>query len=442
MTTGFSWNAVNGGTLPVPEIGLLNLVTLNSLSAGTTYDFTITETNSYGKATHSGQFATAAAPSNEFVGWVSSIVSNPSELDQVGSTLPGASVNLTADCNVVVSASWTAGIIIQNLGTEAIAFPTVQTNSLGTYSLGFPESTSYIVWASGLVPMEDVVTQTLSASGTCSTSATNSGSLTNIWNGGTSISDSNYLLEAGLSGYWNATDWVSSALSASNDYQQFGLEQNGQDIAATAVAFVHTQYAGCQVTTATGMSQTIESLTGGNGFVYSNGNGQLETNEQPFGDDSSVAWHYNTTGVLNETNGVSVEYPANVYAVSGPYGPVLGMPFTDPYSSPPYTDAAHTLTVYPGGLIDGLGVKDGGSYKSISGLDMDVEVGAGWAGTSLGFSVPLVYTTSETTSSQNEVFCSFSDPSTTEPALFYFYEDGSQTPGAAINLHIWFDTVG
>ena len=240
---------------------------------------------------------------------------------------------------------------------------------------------------------------------------------------------------------WNATVYVPSTFSSTNDYQQFGLESNGVDVAATAVAFVHTPYAACQVTTETGMSQAVKAYIAGSGNTYTSGNGSVQTNEQPYGSDSSVAWHYTTTGVMNETGGADV---ANAYAFSGPYGPVLGQQFIDPYSSPPYTTPAYTLTVYPGGLVDGLGWNNGGSYTSTAGLDISIGLFGGIDGGAIspGASIDLSYTTTEGNSSSHEILCSFEDPSTTEPALFYFYEDGSEaSSGAAINAHIWFDEV-
>lgn len=362
----------------------------------------------------------------DFIGWVSNMTSNALLLDQVGAVMPRSSVWLGAKCYYETAPGDVIGPYYRN-------FSAVVTDASGYFQLGVPPP-PYSWTQSGPHYTAYTETQTLGVNGVCTTSD-------NQGDGPWTASNSKYLLGADYKGYWNATVYVSSTFSPANDYQQFGLEPNGVDVAATAVAFIHTQYAECLITTATGMSQTVSSYLAGSGFSYSSGNSTSQANEQPYGNDSSIAWHYTTSGVMNETSGAVV---TNTYAVSGPYGVILGEPFTDPDSAPPNTTTPYTLTVYPGGLIDGYSWLNGGNYTSTSGLDISVGLSGGWGGESIGPGayVDLSYTTSETASSQKEIYCSFEDPSTTEPVVFYLWADGSETSiGEAINVHIWLDEV-
>ena len=360
-----------------------------------------------------------------YEGWVSNMTANGYLLDQIGSPLQNASVWPAAQCGfeaapgdyIVESSSFTGSTASASGFFQLHESPYVRSwTQEGPHYVGYTE------------------TQTLNGGGNCVTTDS-------LGDSPYTVSQSHIVLWADRTGSWNATDYVGSTSSPTNDYQQFGLESNGIDVAATAVAFIHTQYAECQITTSTGMSQTVSSFLAGSGYSYSSGNSTTQTNLQPYGNDSSVAWHYTTSGVMNETSGAIV---SNSYAVSGPYGLILGEPFTDPDSAPPNTSTRYTVTVYPGGLIDGESWFNGGNYTSTSGLDMSVGLSGGWGGESIGPGayVDLSYTTSEQTSSQKEIYCSFEDPSSTEPSLFYFWADGSETSiGAAINVHIWFDEV-
>ena len=306
-------------------------------------------------------------------------------------------------------------------------FTPTTASSSGAYTLSFPQTVTLTAQIGGVGVY---YTYTLSSNGVCTVNVGSNPTYTN----------SHYSLFANKEGYWNSTIYVNSALSATNDYREFGLPSNGADFAASGVAFVHTGHADCEVTVENGFQQTVNSYLAGNGNTYLNSWGTVESDDQGYGAESAVAFHYTTTGVLNET---ATPVIVNSYAVSGPYGPELGsVTFTDPYSSSPYTDSSHIVTVGPGGSIHQFGYENGGTYTSTSGLDMSVGVSVGWGGFSVSPSVELVYTTTVSSSSQKEILCSFTDPSTTENAQFYFYADGSQVSNIeAVNLHIWYDDL-
>ena len=417
----FAWGTNTNYGSPVPSWGP-DTVNLNALSAGTTYYYEVSEQSSCGKwAYATGSFTTANAPTTQFVGWVSTMDSNSYLIDRIGASISGAPVWIVAQCYV---ATFVGGVEVAQLQSVGL-FDGVTTNSQGYYTLSFPQATTYV---SGSYQE----TWSMSASGVCSTSDTNG----YHW----SVTDTAYNLMTEGGATWYASQYVSSTLSVTNDYRQFGVLTDQYPVAAVGVAFIHTPYAQCGVTIQNGFSQSVNQFVGGSGNAYLGSWSQEESNLQPYGNDSSVAFTYETTGLLNESNsGTSVV--VNTWADSGPLGPVLGDSFPDPFSSPPATDPSHILTINTGGLIDGLGFKNGGSNTSTGGLDMNVGVSGGWGG-GFSLSMPLIYTTSVTSSTQKELNCSFHDPSSSQKAQFYFYVDGTQTAiGEAVNVHIWFDDL-
>lgn len=444
VTPGFLWWVTSGDYLTEPvisTIGSTASINLNDLAVGTTYHFEAEVSNGCGSDSLDGYFTTLTAPTNGYQGWVypaDPLGSNAHQLNQVGNPIPGASVWLSAYCEYEYQDTFALGTYYPSVALAQVAFPSVTTSSLGGYSLTFPLYDPYTIYVNvdGFEIPDDVLL-TLGSNGVCSTSD----SLTpEIWSGQpTTASNNHYLLEADSSGDWNATVWTTSTLSGTNDFQQFALPPDGSEIGPSGVAFVHTAQADCSITIENGFAETVDSSLAGSGDNYQNGWGTLEGNDQGYGSDSSVAFHYTTSGIANETSSPGIQ---NSYAVSGPYGPVWGQAFVDPYSSAPYKDAAHTLTVRPGGSIDQFGYLNGGYYTSTAGLDITVGLSLGWGGFSVSPSVDLVDTTSVTASSSNEILCSFKDPSQSQSIQFYFYAEGSEVANQeAVNLHIWYDDM-
>jgi hypothetical protein len=435
ITGSFSWNIAGGASQPDPSFSN-GLILLNALLAGTTYDFTIGEVNSYGHASYDGDFSTGNAPTNEFVGWVSQLVSKPSELNQVGSPLTNGAVSVTAYCEVEYADTWVGSEFYPLTTVEQIAFiPGVSIGSSGYYTLGFPQQTSYSVTATGDFNIQVTVTETLSSSGTCTT--TDSEGAADYWADGHTASSNNYLLTADANGNWNASDWISSSLSASNDYRQFGLPPNTYSPSTIENAFVHTSNAACNVTALSGGSQIVYQSIGGTGFTDDKGYGSFSEAIGPPDENANVWQNYYTTGLVNETDGfVAI---VNTWAVGAPFGGGTNNEiFSDPLGSTAPAGAT-PWWVGPGGDIQGW--ESGGSYTSTSGLDMLVGVSVGWDGASIGADLPLTYQTSVVTSSVNELTCHFDGPPAGSNEYFeYDYDlDGSQSANSlAVNVHIWY----
>lgn len=433
-TITFSWHAVGGNANPVPLFNntyVAGSVDLNALTAGTTYDYTITATNYVGHATYSGSFKTTNAPTNEFVGWVSQMISDPYELDQIGNAMPGAPLGITAICPVNNSASIFSPYWIYT--PTPVNFSATTTNSAGQYTLSFPLSTL----VSGPLGTQEQVQ--LWSTGWCSYTYP-LGVHTN------NVSNSHYALNAMTLGYWNATDWISSVLSATNDYHQFGLPANEQTYSIPGIAFVHTPYATCGVTVVTSISESINSYDAGNGFTDQTSWGSGASAPPVSNGESEIDFHQYTSGIVNETSGAN-------YSAAWAYGNMFDpsqntLNVSDPLSPPP-PGQTYPILGYPGYQVETIGTTggglfwyNGGSYTSTQGLDISVSLTGGWDGISFGPSLELIYTTTTGKSSQTEITCSFSwgAAPTGELTQFYFYVDGSQASNwEAVNVHVWFD---
>jgi hypothetical protein len=406
---------------------------LNALSGGTTYDFTISEGNSYGHSSYNGQFTTANAPTNEYVGWVYQMVSNPYELDQIGNPMPGAAIDpIWANC--VNPGGAPVRIAFPGGGTATggvYSDPAATANASGYYTVSFP-----LTWMSS--PSGPVLYD-LWANGYCWDTSFGIGSVGNISNP--------YLsLNASYPSYWNATDYVSSTNSVTNDYHQFGLPANEQDYSIPGIAFVHTQYSTCGVTIVTSITQSISSYEAGNGFTDQTSWTTGATANPVSNGESEIDFHQYTTGTVNETAAASY---STAYAIGNMFDPSANaVSVLDPLGPPP-PGQTYPIPGYPGYQVFTVGGTgggkfwfNGGSYTSTAGLDISVSLTGGWGGLSFGPSLELSYTTTTGTSSQTEITCNFADSG--EPpgdnAQFYYYVDGSQANSQdAINVHVWFD---
>ena len=416
-SSSFQWGTSRTYGLPVPQLSGTS-VNLNALNAGTLYFFKITDTEANGtKYWETGSFRTVDAPTNEFVGWVFGMTSNPHELDQIGSPVAsGAVVSIDALCQLVyypqpdkwVSPGW-------------VNFTSVS-NTSGGYTLSFPSTNS----------STPGYTYTLTSNDTCRTKYA---SVTLYY------ANSHYLLIANENGYWNATDWVNSTLSATNDYHQFGLLPNSYSEAALSVAFVHTNYANCNVSVLSGGSQTIYQSFGGSGFEDIQTYGATTGAIGLPGTTADVFETYHTTGIINETAGVTSS-DVDMYAYGPPYSPSTNdESFTDSYSSSAPV-GANPFWIGPGGGVKGW--NSSGSYDSTSGLDMEVGVDLGWDGVSLDVAVPLTYETTVQTSTSQQFVCHFDGP----PAgsgEYYEYDyllNGTRAANLyAVDVHLWYAAI-
>jgi len=414
-SSSFQWGTSRTYGLPVPQLSGTT-VNLNALNAGTLYFFKITDTEANGtKYWETGSFRTVDAPLNEFVGWVWTLVSNPREIVQTGSTLSGARVWVNAVCPYAVVGN---GIV----DPHQLNFTPTVTNASGGYTLGFPQYVAYnITYPGGIT----TYTYSLSSSGVCT--ATDAGNHPTYTN-------SHDTLYANTNGYWNATQWVSSVLTTTNDYQEFGLPPNGINHTEAAIGFVHTPLVECNVTVINGGSQTIDSYIGGSGSENIQDFEEILGASPSYGDESWDTVSYHSTGIYNDSTGTIV----NAWT----FGPPTGVgtngftPYIDPDPSPPSGS-----TVWTSGRGNNVfGLYDGGSYTSTSGIDMSIGVSVGFSFLQGSISVPVQYTTASTVSSVHELVCTAESPPAGYDYQFWVYWDPSvESNDQAVNIHVWFD---
>lgn len=447
-TPGFSWS-LGSTPLSIPSITASTAsasINLNDLTSGTTYSYTAAISNCGGSATKNGAFTTSNAPTNEFVGWVSQLTSNSSELNQVSSTIPSASVWLNAYCQIEVSDSWAVSSFYPTVQFGQVGFlPGVATSSSGAYTLGFPEVIQYTILATGNYNIPVTVTLTLSSTGTCTTSDSESG---DNWMGQpTSASNSHYLLFADEAGYWNATVYVSSALSATNDYAQFGLERNTEGVTAVGVGFIHSLWAGCTVGLQSGTTQQIDNYVEVPGWeegTTNTGSYSHVTTASAINDsESNIALDWNVTGVVNETYGVPTPGAAILAAYtynSQPFSHSADtVSFPDPDGS---TAPAGTANFTVGPLATAWeNFSNGGSFASTGGLNLAIGLSGGWGPLQFNMNLlSLQYTSTSGTNSAHSIDCSIHNPSRTQNLQYYMIVDDTQaSSGYAINVHLWFD---
>ena len=417
--SGFDWGTSTsyGFPMPSPSGSSMNL---NDLNSGTTYYYQVWAHNSCGSSFSSGSFATSAAPTTGFVGWVSQLVSDPHQLNQIGNTIvSGATVYVGANCGI---------------GGNPFYIPAATTSGSGHYSFTFPISYSQ---------QGGLFTWTLSSSGVCTYSIE--------WIGSYNTANSHYLLKANKNGFWNATQYVSSTLSGSNDYRQFGLLLEGQSISTPGISWSHTSDATCGTQIVTTISQTVYAYLAGSGY-----NDQQQwvsgAGANPVANGvSEVDFHYYTSGVINETFGeASVD---GSWAVGPMFDPSQNaVKPSDPLPSPP-PGQTYPIPGYPGYYVDTVGgnggylqFKNGGSFTQTQGLDISIGLGGGWNGVAVNAggsaSVDLSYGTTTGVSSSAEITCTLVDSQVSQGMneQFYYEVDGSGSASQeAINMHVWFD---
>jgi hypothetical protein len=421
----FAWGTSTSYGFAVPQLNGAD-VNLNDMQASTSYDYKITDWDGTCSASLTDSFTSASAQTSGFVGWVSAFTSDSHQLNQIGSSvLGGASVQIGARCYGNL-----------NYPGTLTYFPAATTDSGGHYSVSFPLSVSldlgYIVY-------------TLSSNGQCSWDYS--------WQ---TVSNSNYLLNAGLSGYWNATQWVSSTLSSSNDFRQFGLDQDSGHFVPVGFALIHTKYNGvtynnanCSLswatstttstvtqTTAVGLSSgVIESTTSAQGWDTTGGPGV----------NVGLSLKYPFSGVINETGTNPAVNQSETFVVGGEYG-ATSAPYTSTewLQTPTYSPS----TVPPPGWIfaspqNGAPLTytlfSQGGYTSTNGFTAQVDFsGPVWHGVSVGGAVLSFQTsTTVTTSITNTVHCTYTysaDPSGNGGTPYFWTYVGS--PAGAVD-HVW-----
>ena len=398
---------------------------LNDLNSGTTYYYQVWAHNSCGSSFSSGSFATSAAPTTGFVGWVSQLVSDPHQLNQIGNTIvSGATVYVGANCGI---------------GGNPFYIPAATTSGSGHYSFTFPISYSQ---------QGGLFTWTLSSSGVCTYSIE--------WIGSYNTANSHYLLKANKNGFWNATIYVSSTLSTTNDYRQFGLEQNSGRFVPVGFTLIHTTYNGvaynnanCSLTWSTSGSTswinqtTVVGLASG---VQKSTTSGLSWNVAGSGGTSvGLSLKYPFSGLINETGpnpGVNL---SDTFVVGNEYG-VTSTPYNSnewmatPTYSPNAPPPAGWMAVNPtsGGPLT-MTLFSQGTYSSTNGYSAQIDIGGPvWEGISVGVTIlSFQTTTTVTTTITNTVACTFTyaaDPSGHGGTPYFWVYVGS--PATAVD-HIW-----
>jgi YVTN family beta-propeller protein len=423
--TSLAWGTTSGfGTtynLPVPTTivnrSYVYSVNLNALTAQTTYQVVIFVTTSCGSGATTGSFSTPATPANQVVGWVSRLVSNSSEINQVGTPISGATIGTI----------WVNCVNPNGLPVK-IGFSTgTSTNSSGYYSITFPLAwifhgyTYYDLWS-------------------------NASCQDKTFSGGIGyVANSHWTLNASATGYWTASEFVSTVTWA--DYNQFGLPPNGYSFGAAGIAYSHTVNAGCTVgitNTATQQIQNYVNILGYQKGYTSTGTISNSTTASPkYNAETTIAIEYNTTGVLNESAG---NFSYGEAEATGPGFDITTdtINFNETYSSMPAVGSNSTSTTFERTVgpnsTQWVNESNGGSYTSTSGLNLQVGVSGGWGGASLGINlVSLVDLTSASSDTSHAIDCSLKDPSLTYSYQFIITLDGTQYASSQIiNAHLWY----
>jgi hypothetical protein len=391
-----------------------------------TGSYTISATKSDGVGMALIGDAVKVAP---FVGWVSQMVSNQSMLDQIGMPMGGVHVWPVASCYFeTVAATWYVGINHNFTGAT--------TSSSGYYQVGLPESTTYSIHSKYYNP---VVTQTLGWNGACVT--------TDNYGNKYSQSHSGFALYSNVNGYWNATAYFPATPSARYDYQQFGLPPNNEGVTSAGVGFVHNLNAGCTIGLANGESQSIQSSFNIAGTTFATGNtgyyNHMTTASAANDSESNIALDWNTTGVLNESSGVSSASSVILAAYTYNHNPYSHSTDTVSFVDPDGSIASPGTTNYTvgPGHTAWENYSNGGSFTSSGGLDLAIGLTGGWDALQFGGDLLSVqYETLANVSAGHEIDCSIHNPSTTENLQYYMIVDGSQVgAGEAVNVHLWFD---
>ena len=449
-TPAFSWS---GGAVPlIYKSGDTAWVNLNDLTPGTTYSYVVEVIDACSSAKASGSFSTSNAPTNEFVGWVFQLVSNSYELDPVGSAIPGTPVWPVAVCPVgYISGSGDYQGI--SFADRAFGLPAASTSSSGYYQLSLPDTytTTLSFWTGGPHGYEvtDTETITLSSGGSCVAALDGSVMAT--------TGNSEITLYASQPGYFNATLYVSSTLSSSNDYRQFGLLPNFGSMVPVGLALIHTTISGVNYDNAacdfTWTSSTTQA-TVQQDIVLGIESGQTETSTAlagwnvngGVGVDDGLSLDYPISGVINETGPNPNFVPSDTWVVGGEFGD-SGLPYTtsdsmsDPHYLPSAAPGAGWMLSEP--PINGSTYPilfDQGTYSSTTGFQSPtLSISGSWDGVSMGTTISVQSSVTVSTSISNTLQCPLSwhkDPSGNGGNPYFWIYVGN--PSSAV-VHIWLE---
>jgi hypothetical protein len=161
-----------------------------------------------------GSFTTPSVSTTEFVGWVFAKTGGSAYLN-----LPTGAPIATANFWITALCSWDGPSGIWNFSTNS--------GSAGAYAFAFPFTQTYYFGS-------DYNDFTLDTGGNCLSEGYGSG---NTW-GPYNLGNGEYLLSAGVQGYWNESRVVNSAMSSLNDYQEFVITPNQQGPATLGLALL------------------------------------------------------------------------------------------------------------------------------------------------------------------------------------------------------------
>jgi hypothetical protein len=257
-----------------------------------------------------------------------------------------------------------------------------------------------------------------------------------------------------LGGYYVVDRWVSSTLSATNDFQQFAIPANIGSLVPVALALVHTTYNGktynnaaCDLTYSTStttetVSQTI-GLNGQSGTAEQDTVGSGWSANGGAGSDVGLSLMYPFSGTINDSALTSSNLMSSSYVDGTDYGSSSG-PYTTTewMSTPTYSPS----TVPPAGWVFANPTNgnpltqtlfQSGSYSSTSGFNVDLGLSVGWAGQAVSASIPIQATTTVTTTTVQTMACTFTyaaDPSSDGGSPYFWVYVGSPITS---DVHIW-----
>jgi len=281
-------------------------------------------------------------------------------------------------------------------------------------------------------------------------------------NGTNIYGNTHYLLIADDGGYWNATVWVSSTLSTTNDYVQFGLEGNAVQPVPVGTAFIHNSAdASCSFTYATStQTSTITQDVGINSYSGTDviiTAGQMYNSPGGFEQNNALNLEDAFTGVINETPGGPVIITSSMHATGYQQGPNANpVASSDGVALISTTEYPPNVQFPPGWFeaspnsgqtqADPLSEQlySQGTYQSTSGISDSLSVSVGWAGESAGTTVSILATTTITTTITTTAACAFAypgnDPTGAGGTPYFYYFTGEPTNPSlkAAIADVWF----
>jgi hypothetical protein len=441
VSSTFQWGLTTSYGLPTPTPTGTS-IELNDLNASTTYYYKITDTDNCGDtASYTGQFTTTTASSTSFAGFLfQRQLGNPHLLYPAGAALQNGFVTITAGCSD------------DNLGNFAVPFA-VETNATGYYYEPFPLTYQIAEGSQGTIYFEDYT------NGSC-VSSESGGSFN--W-GPYWFHNALYNFNVSAAGYWNDTRDVSSALTSTNDWQEFVIQQDNLSELTVGLSLLdlnsNTSSIGtvpvqCGYSMTAGVNSTVSTYAAGNG--QSSGYGNENTwgaSMAGWGVDTGIEVPWYLTGATNDTTTTQSKILTSTY----PIGPILnswspspsttvdwvtppayvGQDPTSPWVEQVPVPSSYTISNPDTTFIS---MSHTATFTSTSGVDMDIDVGVSLDFVDVGTSVQISYENTVTHSHTSTMSCEVYDPAPAhsgEEAMFWYYEDGGVN-GYSDILHVAF----